>query len=932
MKQIHPFRRGGRRRLARITFAALAFLLAAAAFPAAAYAAEGEGESPALLQATTPDNTSEPPSVLEPLSEGSVEEGSSSEEEITPAALREAPFSVTVENEQSPSGELILGSSCQIGGVIRSESVMAKVFGGIYTVSGEKVIYHEVTPNAQSCNIAQSFDAVMAFGNLPVGEYVFRLEATDTEGQTVTAVSSPFTVVDGVIPSEIAFTGESVPSDTFPQGSGFSVRGVLASTYRLASVKGGVYHTDGTPTDVYYEDTPNKAVYDLVATFDMHLSFQGIPVGEYIYKIEATDVRGYSRTVVEKPFRVVAPEEAESDIHIYGASYPTGTIRQGKGFSVKGSIFSSLKLVRVEGGVYKAEGATCDYNDDFTYTFNPNKASFGMVNFDNVIGFGKLPVGEFVFRIVAEDEKGTTVELINSPFRIRSDENTEDSPGIVMKGVDVSAYQDDVDWEAVYADGIDFAILRAGVTFNGDANYREDRRFEEYYEQASAAGVKVGAYLYTSAINKSEMKADVEGLLATLEGKHFDMPIYIDVEAARQPNLGKAALTEIVKYGCELINAAGYKSGVYTSYNWFRDYVDTDVLSDTDCEIWLAFWPDNPDDFNFADFCVTWQYCSDGQVDGITGNVDKDYRYAALTVEKHAINVVQTEGGSLAADKEEAGCGERVTVTATPQAGYDLISVKYGDYEAAQMEDGSFAFSMPKDDVTVKAVFRAYAKTEAKAATCTEDGNTDYYTDAAGKLYTYADGVYTPVTKEDVTVKALGHDWDAESAVIDTENGTVTFTCLRDSGHTETQPLAPIAFTKDSQFTWLTCSADGMTVVVKNTDAAQDKLTFGCFRAVYVDGKALDEGAYTAEPGSVRVTLSRDTMAALATGKHKIKVELSYASIEHSFTVVEPDEGSPSTGESSAASTAAMVLLLLAAYGAAYAVSQKRRTAEAPAA
>ncbi len=168
--------------------------------------------------------------------------------------------------------------------------------------------------------------------------------------------------------------------------------------------------------------------------------------------------------------------------------------------------------------------------------------------------------------------------------------------------------------------------------------------------------------------------------------------------------------------------------------------------------------------------------------------------------------------------------------------------------------------------------------------------------------------------------------------MIDTENGTVTFTCLRDSGHTETQPLAPIAFTKDSQFTWLTCSADGMTVVVKNTDAAQDKLTFGCFRAVYVDGKALDEGAYTAEPGSVRVTLSRDTMAALATGKHKIKVELSYASIEHSFTVVEPDEGSPSTGESSAASTAAMVLLLLAAYGAAYAVSQKRRTAEAPAA
>ena len=213
MKQIHPFRRGGRRRLARITCAELAFLLAAAAFPAAAYAAEGESDSPALLQASTlPDGGGE---------------GDPSEE-LAPAALREAPFSVTVENEQSPTGELILGSSCQIGGVIRSESVMAKVFGGIYTVSGEKVIYHEVTPNAQSCNIAQSFDAVMAFGNLAVGEYVFRLEAENTEGQTVTAVSSPFTVVDGVIPSEIAFTGESVPSDTFSRREAASASGACS--------------------------------------------------------------------------------------------------------------------------------------------------------------------------------------------------------------------------------------------------------------------------------------------------------------------------------------------------------------------------------------------------------------------------------------------------------------------------------------------------------------------------------------------------------------------------------------------------------------------------------------------------------------------------------------------------------------------------------
>ena len=84
-------------------------------------------------------------------------------------------------------------------------------------------------------------------------------------------------------------------------------------------------------------------------------------------------------------------------------------------------------------------------------------------------------------------------------------------------------------------------------------------------------------------------------------------------------------------------------------------------------------------------------------------------------MEKHAITVEQSEGGSLAADKEEAAFGERVTLTAEPGAGYDLISVKYGTYEAARMEDGNFAFSMPEDAVTVTAVFRAYARTGAKA-------------------------------------------------------------------------------------------------------------------------------------------------------------------------------------------------------------------------
>ena len=230
-----------------------------------------------------------------------------------------------------------------------------------------------------------------------------------------------------------------------------------------------------------------------------------------------------------------------SDIHIYGATYPTGTIRQGRGFTFKGAIFSTHKLFNVQGGIFKAEGSTGEYNDEIVFSVNPEKTSFNIAKIEILGSFGNLPVGDYVFKVSAKDERGYETELIHSPFRIRSLENTENSPEIVMKGVDVSAYQGEIDWEAAYADGVDFAILRAGVTNNGDANYRQDTKFEENYQKASAAGVKLGAYLYTSAINKAEMKADIDALLATLDGKTFDMPIYIDVEAARQKNLSKAA-------------------------------------------------------------------------------------------------------------------------------------------------------------------------------------------------------------------------------------------------------------------------------------------------------------------------------------------------------------------------------------------------------
>ena len=528
------------------------------------------------------------------------------------------------------------------------------------------------------------------------------VEAADSESSTAVAVESPFTIdALSAVKSDFSLTDESVPADALPVNCVFSVRGQISSSFALEKVWGGVYHEDGTPTSVYYEDTPDTTSYNLNTTFDNYLDFGALGAGHYTYKIEATDARGTTETLIEKAFDIVDDDSAPSEIQVYAASYPTGTLMKGKGFGIKGRVYSTYVIQSVSCGVYKAEGSECAYQNQFAFTVDGGKRSYNLNLLDSSILFDLLPVGEYVYKVTVTDVMGYTKELISSPFRIRSSDSSDNDTQVMMKGIDVSANNEITDWDKVYADGTDFSILRAGYTYDGDENYHPDTAFEDHYENAKKAGLKIGVYLYTSAINKSELKADIDALVKDLDGKELDMPVYIDVEAKRQTTLSKAALTDLLTYGCRLLTDYGYKAGVYSSYNWFRDYIDANALSKTGCEIWLAFLPNDPNTVNLSDFCVTWQYCSDGTVDGITGNVDQDYRYAALSLETYGITLNPPETGTVSADKTAAACGERVTVTVTTDRLHKVKSVTYNGYEASCSADGSYSFTMPETAVEV---------------------------------------------------------------------------------------------------------------------------------------------------------------------------------------------------------------------------------------
>ncbi len=542
-----------------------------------------------------------------------------------------AAAKITAENITAPEGELSLGSSFGFGGVIKTNSEevnITKVYGGIYKADGKsKVIYCEDIADSSEYDLKTKFDESIAFNELPKGKYTYIIRVKDSSGNRTEIVKTSFSVVDNSkLPSAAETAEMSLPPDKFPKGSEFAVRGIISSTYAIAKIKGGVYKANGKIKVLYFEDSPNINQYDMQTAFDNNLSFAGLEKGEYIYKIVIKDARGEEITAANKKFSVVEAASAPSAIEAYGASYPTDVIPQGRGFWIKGTIWSAHELKKVWAGVYNKDGSptACVVN------LKADGNVFDLKQADDLLLFNELDEGEYIYKVTAEDKNGYRKKLINSSFKLDTARDT--NTPYVMTGIDVSSHQSDIDWEKVKESGIDFVILRAGKTSITDANYSDDSYFEKNYDKAKAAGLKVGVYIYTSAFNKTEMENNISDLLNTLDGKELELPVYIDIETdQRQKAPGKKAMTEIAEYGCSLIEKGGYKAGVYANRIYFTDFLDAAVLKNDGYEIWYALYPEDPSGYNFSEFGNIWQYCSDGTVNGITGNVDMDLCYVELS-------------------------------------------------------------------------------------------------------------------------------------------------------------------------------------------------------------------------------------------------------------------------------------------------------------
>ena len=193
------------------------------------------------------------------------------------------------------------------------------------------------------------------------------------------------------------------------------------------------------------------------------------------------------------------------------------------------------------------------------------------------------------------------------------------------RGIDVSKYQGNIDWGAVAASGINFAIIRVGYRGSSSGALVQDPNFKKNISGATKAGIKVGLYFFTQAVNEAEAVEEASMAMSLASGYKVTYPIFIDTESAsngRANGLSKSARTAVVKAFCQTVRNGGYKAGVYASKSWYANQLNASALNGY-C-IWVAQYNSS---CTYSGKYDMWQYSSKGSVSGIKGNVDMNISY-----------------------------------------------------------------------------------------------------------------------------------------------------------------------------------------------------------------------------------------------------------------------------------------------------------------
>lgn len=202
---------------------------------------------------------------------------------------------------------------------------------------------------------------------------------------------------------------------------------------------------------------------------------------------------------------------------------------------------------------------------------------------------------------------------------------------IIVDGIDVSYYQQDVDWDAVKRQGIDYVFIRIGTTASGkDDAFKsvKDSWFESHYTGAKEAGLMVGAYYFSAAKTLSEAEKEAANVITWLDGRHLDLPVVLDYEENPRVPADKTDMTSNALTFLNYIKSKGYDPMFY-SYRTLMDPAWASAeftmnLIDSKYPVWIAQYST---DISYSRPFEFWQYADDGRISGISGNTDCNFWY-----------------------------------------------------------------------------------------------------------------------------------------------------------------------------------------------------------------------------------------------------------------------------------------------------------------
>lgn len=197
-----------------------------------------------------------------------------------------------------------------------------------------------------------------------------------------------------------------------------------------------------------------------------------------------------------------------------------------------------------------------------------------------------------------------------------------------VQGVDVSEHQGNIDWQQVKDAGMEFAILRIGYRGMTEGGLNLDATFEQNYQGATAAGLKVGVYFFSQAITQKEAQEEAKYVLDALGDRELTYPVVFDweppipsetlpAEDLRAYDMDGEVITAMADAFCKEIEKNGYEACVYT--NKHMAYYTFDLEALQEYPIWYAEYQPAPS--LYYDFRI-WQYSASGTVPGISGSVD----------------------------------------------------------------------------------------------------------------------------------------------------------------------------------------------------------------------------------------------------------------------------------------------------------------------